>query len=188
MPERSAISRQPSAHRKSKPAGSPSPRRKKSGLLSRHHVVGAGFYLLARSGLNLFHRRRPRLKSGLSEPYGASRPPAERNLKPGDGGLARGHLQQHKGHWRRGCEYLGVDWPWPQDTYDYDKAEAIAIANWRRDGWPRFEMFMAEQFARRFRLPNAPYRACNDEYWWKVALELKKQKTELATENTEVQR
>lgn len=112
-----------------------------------------------------------------------------RNLAPGDGGAARGHLQQHEGHWDRGCEYLGVDWPWPDDAHDYDKAEAIAIANWRRDGWPKFEMFMAEQFARRFRLPNAPYRACNDEYWEKVSRELREQnKRELAAEARRTQR
>lgn len=111
------------------------------------------------------------------------------NLRPGDGGAAHGHLQQHEGHWKRGCEYLGartggglpVDWPWPEDAYDLEKARAIAIANWRRDAWPKIELIVAEELARRFRLPFDPYRASNDEYWGKV-------KTALATENAEVQR
>lgn len=112
-----------------------------------------------------------------------------RNNAPGDGGAARGHLQQHEGHWRRGCEYLGVTWPWPQDAYDFEKAQAIAVANWRRDAWPKLQWLIAEYLARHFRLPNDPYRPDNDEYWRKVVHELRElHGKELTAEIAEVQR
>lgn len=94
------------------------------------------------------------------------------NLRPGDGGAAHGHLQQHQGHWQRGCEYLGVDWPWPEDTHDFDKARAVAIANWRRDAWPK----ITEYLIRHFRLPNDPYRKDNDAYLRKVQAAMEKQR------------
>jgi len=95
-----------------------------------------------------------------------------RNMKHGDGGLAAGHLQQHEGHWRRGCEYLGVDWPWPEDTADLVKCRHVALANWHRDARAALEHGDVEMLARTFRLPNDPFRKDNDEYWRKVRKEL----------------
>ena len=91
-----------------------------------------------------------------------------RNMKRGDGGLAAGHLQQHEGHWRRGCEYLGVNWPWPQDTADLVKCRHVALANWHRDAPAALEHGDVELLARTFRLPFDPWRADNDEFWRQV--------------------
>ena len=91
-----------------------------------------------------------------------------RDLRPGDGGLAAGQLGQHEGHWRRGCEYLGVRWPWPQATGDLENCRIVAIANWRRDAPAALAAGDLEYLARTFRLPNDPYRRCNDDYWGRV--------------------
>lgn len=105
-----------------------------------------------------------------------------RNLRRGDGGKASGHLQQHRAHWERGCQYLSVRWRWPEDTYDFARARAVAIANWRLDCWSTVRQkaiwLIAEEFARRFRLPNDPYRADNDIYWQRVRTALEKQRNE----------
>ena len=53
------------------------------------------------------------------------------NLRRGDGGKARSHFQQHIGHWRDGCEYLGVDWPW-SDADNLERAAAVVVAYWVR--------------------------------------------------------
>ena len=87
----------------------------------------------------------------------------------GDGGRARGWLQQHKGHWDRGCKVLGVNWPYPELTNDLERCERIALANWLcRDARRFLEANDVEELIRRFRLPFAPYRIDNDSYLTKV--------------------
>jgi len=96
-----------------------------------------------------------------------------KDLRVGDGGRAHGQLQQHRGHWERGCKWLGVDWPYPQDAYDRDKAFAVAIANWYRDARPYLDAGDVEELIRRFRLPFAPYRSDNDAYLARVMRNIK---------------
>ena len=86
----------------------------------------------------------------------------------GDGGRARGWLQQHKGHWERGCQQLKVDWPYPESTNDLERCERIALANWMRDARRYLETNDVEELIRRFRLPFAPYRESNESYLTKV--------------------
>ena len=91
-----------------------------------------------------------------------------RNLKFGDGGLAAGHLQQHEAHWQRGCKRLGVNWPWPEDTSDFVKCCYVALANWQLDAPEALAAGDIEMLARKFRLPNDPFRPDNDDYWRRV--------------------
>lgn len=84
----------------------------------------------------------------------------------GDGGLARGWLHQHEDHWNEGCKFLDVDWPWPEDTRNLAKCEAVAMAYWRLYS-PEY-MNNVEELIRRFRLPFDPYRPDNDEYLRRV--------------------
>jgi hypothetical protein len=86
----------------------------------------------------------------------------------GDGGKARGWLQQHEDHWREGCAMLGVSWPWPEDTGDLAKCEAVAVGYWRRYAPDALAAGSVEELVRRFRLPNAPGREDNDAYWQRV--------------------
>ena len=89
-------------------------------------------------------------------------------LMVGDGGLARGWLNQHEDNWNEGCEEIGEDWPWPGDTDDLNKCEWVAIGYWRRH-CPRYlKSGTVEDLVRRFRLPYAPYRKDNDDYIRKV--------------------
>jgi len=82
----------------------------------------------------------------------------------GDGGAARGWLQQHRGHWRDGCEYLGVNWKWPEDTRDWNKCQNVALANWFRYNRAALLRGDMDLLVRTHRLPFAPYRADNDAY------------------------
>jgi len=94
-----------------------------------------------------------------------------RDLRRGDGGEAAGHLQQHADHWRRGCAYLGVRWPWPQATRDVEKCRHVAVANWMADPVARSFAIpgrQSEYLARSFRLPASPWREDNDRYWRRV--------------------
>jgi len=84
----------------------------------------------------------------------------------GDNGRAQGWLQQHQEHWKRGCDYLGVNWPWPGGTRDLEKCEHVALANWMLDA--RDHLDNVEGLIRRFRLPNNPYRKDNTKYVQKV--------------------
>jgi len=86
----------------------------------------------------------------------------------GDGGKAHGWLQQHKGHWDRGCEMLKVKWPYPESTTNLERCERIALANWQRDARQYLQTGNVNELIRRFRLPFAPYRKSNDEYLAKV--------------------
>lgn len=86
----------------------------------------------------------------------------------GDGGLARGWLHQHEDHWREGCAFMGVDWPWPEDTDDYAKCRHVALAYWFVHARPWLMAANQSELVRRFRLPYAPYRECNDVYVKKV--------------------
>lgn len=88
----------------------------------------------------------------------------------GDGGRARGWLQQHEGHWNDGCEVLGVAWKWPEDTRDLAKCEMVAVGNWMRYAQVHLEAGNIEELVRRFRLPFDPYRADNAAYWAKVMM------------------
>jgi hypothetical protein len=87
----------------------------------------------------------------------------------GDGGLAEGWLQQHEANWREGCERLGVRWPWPADTHDLAKCEAVCVANWERYCPDALERGDVELLVRSHRLPCAPWRADNDAYWRRVS-------------------
>ena len=90
-------------------------------------------------------------------------------LMVGDGDRARGWLQQHKGHWERGCKELKVDWPYPESTYNLERCERIALANWMCPDARRFlETNDVEELIRRFRLPFAPNRESNGIYLDKV--------------------
>ena len=85
----------------------------------------------------------------------------------GDGGKARGWLHQHEDHWKEGCEYVGVDWPWPGDTNDLDKCEHVAVGYWMRHARkyimdPNIENIA--ELIRRFRKPYDPYCDDNDRY------------------------
>ena len=86
----------------------------------------------------------------------------------GDSGRAQGWLQQHEANWREGCERLGVRWPWPADTRDLAKCEAVCLANWARYCPDALERGDVELLVRSHRLPCAPWRADNDAYWRKV--------------------
>jgi len=86
----------------------------------------------------------------------------------GDSGRAQGWLQQHEANWREGCERLGVRWPWPADTRDLAKCEAVAVANWARYCPSALARGDVELLVRSHRLPCAPWRADNDAYWRKV--------------------
>ena len=90
----------------------------------------------------------------------------------GDGGLARGWLHQHRGHWIDGCGYLGVDWPWPESTHDLEKCEHVALANWCRYSYKHIQN--VPELVRRFRLPFDSYRKNNDAYLKKVMRRIKK--------------
>ncbi len=96
-----------------------------------------------------------------------------RNLKRGDGGKAAGHIQQHEPHWIRGCEYLGVNWPWPAGTADVDKCFHVARANWYRDHLPYVIAGDVDELIRRFRRPFDPYTKCNDGYLRRVKKAMK---------------
>ena len=86
----------------------------------------------------------------------------------GDLGLARGRLHRHRDHWERGCEFLGVNWRWPDDTDDYEKCTHVAMANWCRDSMEYVLAGNVDELIRRFRLPFDPYREDNDAYVRKV--------------------
>jgi len=86
----------------------------------------------------------------------------------GDGGKARGWLQQHEANWREGCAALGVAWPWPEATVDLAKCEAVARANWRRYAPEALTRGDVEELVRRHRLPSDPWRADNGDYWRRV--------------------
>ncbi len=81
----------------------------------------------------------------------------------GDGGAAIGHFQQHEGHWRDGCEALGVNWPL-SDRYNLARASAVTAASWAR--YARQDLYQndVEVLIRRHRLPNDPLRPSNDAY------------------------
>lgn len=85
------------------------------------------------------------------------------NMDNGDGGLAIGHFQQHEGHWRDGCEALGVNWPL-SDRYNLARAAAVAAANWSRYARQALEDGNVEMLIRQLRLPNDPHRPSNDRY------------------------
>ncbi|HUX00513.1 MAG TPA: hypothetical protein VMY35_05980 [Phycisphaerae bacterium] len=80
-----------------------------------------------------------------------------RNLRRGDGGKAAGHVQFHEAAWYRGCEYLGVDWLWPEDAYEVEKCFHVARANWYRDHMPCVVAGDVDELIRRFRRPFDPY-------------------------------
>jgi len=82
----------------------------------------------------------------------------------GDGGLARGHFQQHEGHWHDGCERLGADWAYPKDTHNLAKAAAVTAANWARYAPDALKSGNVEMLVRQHRKPNDPYGSGQDEY------------------------
>jgi len=86
----------------------------------------------------------------------------------GDCGRARGWLHQHEAHWYEGCEMVGVDWPWPEDTNVLWKCEVVAVGYWMRYARSYLDAGDVHEMIRRFRLPNAPYRPDNDRYLEKV--------------------
>jgi len=86
----------------------------------------------------------------------------------GDGGAARGWLQQHKAHWQEGCKAIGVSWSWPKDTSKLWKCEVVAYGYWKRHAPVALKEGNVEELVRRFRLPYAPYRKDNDLYAVKV--------------------
>lgn len=108
------------------------------------------------------------------DPLGACYPAARRALNllyahesqggtnlGGDAGLARGCLHQHEDNWHEGCEWLGVDWKWPEDTSDREKCEHVAMANWFRYARPYLDAGNLPELILRFRLPFDPYRLDN---------------------------
>ena len=86
----------------------------------------------------------------------------------GDEGGARGWLHQHRDHWQEGCRFIGVDWPWPDATEDWDKCRHVALAYWFIHARPWLMAANQTELIRRFRLPNDPYRESNDVYVRKV--------------------
>lgn len=81
----------------------------------------------------------------------------------GDGGLAKGHFQQHRGHWKDGIEALNVNWPY-SDTNNLARAAAVAAANWSRYAPKALASGDTERLIRSHRLPCDPYRPDNQDY------------------------
>jgi len=86
----------------------------------------------------------------------------------GDGGRARGWLQQHPEFWQDGCEQLGVDWPYPESTNEWEMCRAVTIGFWQRYCPEALAEGDVETLIRRFRLPFAPYRHDNTKYYQRV--------------------
>jgi len=87
------------------------------------------------------------------------------NLEPGDGGNAHGHAQYHKARWNEACRKLGLDYAYPDDCYNAAKVREVTIGIWKLERPGEVAAGDVESLVRRHRLPYAPYRADNDEYW-----------------------
>jgi hypothetical protein len=87
------------------------------------------------------------------------------DLRAGDGGAARGHAQHHQARWNEICARLGVDWKWPDDTYDADKARIVTIAAWYIEHADAVAAGDVETLVRCHRRPSDPYGGDNDDYW-----------------------
>ena len=91
-----------------------------------------------------------------------------KNLRPGDGGKALGHLQQHAAHWREGCRFLGVRWDWRRDSLDLEKCEHVAVAYWCLYARKYLLAGNVDELILRFRKPGNPYAADNLAYLQRV--------------------
>ena len=87
----------------------------------------------------------------------------------GDGGKSRGPYQVQRAYWREAvAETDAADWSYDKWVGNPDRAGYVVYLHWCKVCPAALRAGDCELLARCHRLPNAPFRADNENYWRRV--------------------